>query len=466
MRGLTSTLILVLVLAGLGGYIYFVDNKRTDTGIDGGAAKSKVFTVEADKIDEVRLTYNGESSLLRKTDGAWKMIEPVAADADTTEASGLANSIANLELNRPLDDNPKDLAAYGLAKPQMEVSFKAGTVTGQFAIGDKTPTMGDMYAMKPGDKKVFLISSFQESNFNRKPFDLRDKRILKFDRDKADSLTLMRGTESLELARSGSDWKVVKPVAARSDYSGIEGLLSRLSSSNMSKLIEDNAADLKKYGLDKPAQTITIGTGSARTVLLVGKTENNDTYAKDNSRPAVFTLDTTLGDDLKKNFSEYRKKEFFEFRSFSVDRMHIVGAAPGGPKIYDFEKTKAAKPGDPDVWKVTPQGGTAHNVEQAAMDDLLTKLSGLKAESFVDAKTKTGLDKPEVVVETSYDAGKFERVRIGKVGIDAFGARDGEAGAGKIATTAMADMLKALDTAVVPPAPPAPPATPAPEKKQ
>jgi hypothetical protein len=203
-------------------------------------------------------------------------------------------------------------------------------------------------------------------------------------------------------------------------------------------------------------------------VLLLGKTDNDDLYAKDNSRPAVFTLDTTLRDDLKKNFSEYRRKEFFESRSFNIDRMRITGAAPGGPKVYDFEKVKAGKLGDPDVWKVTPQGGAVHDVPQTAMDDLLGKLSGLKAESFVDAKTKTGLDKPEVVVEVSYEGGKFERVRIGKVGTDAFGAREGEPGAGKIATASMGDLLKAIDTTVMPPPPPAPPAAtppPAPEKK-
>ena len=33
MRGLTSTLLLVVVLAGLGGYIYFVDSKRPASDI-------------------------------------------------------------------------------------------------------------------------------------------------------------------------------------------------------------------------------------------------------------------------------------------------------------------------------------------------------------------------------------------------------------------------------------------------
>jgi hypothetical protein len=44
MRGLTSTLILVAVLAGLGGYIYFVDAKRpASTGADDAAPKTKIF---------------------------------------------------------------------------------------------------------------------------------------------------------------------------------------------------------------------------------------------------------------------------------------------------------------------------------------------------------------------------------------------------------------------------------------
>ena len=56
----------------------------------------------------------------------------------------------------------------------------------------------------------------------------------------------------------------------------------------------------------------------------------------------------------------------------------------------------------------------------------------IKAESFVDAKTKTGLDKPALVVSASFDEGKFERVRFGQVGDDAYGMRDGEAGIAKI----------------------------------
>jgi len=467
MRGLTSTLLLVVVLAGLGGYIYFVDSKQPapGIGIDGEAPKEKVYALSVDAVNEVKLTFNGETSLLRKSESGWKMLQPVETDADPAEAVSLAQALANLELVRVVEENATDLQKYNLATPPIAVEFKAGSVTGSLLLGDKNATQGEMYALKNGEKKVFLVSSFQETNFNRTPFDLRDKKILKFDREKADSVTLVRDGKTMTLARTGSEWKVSGPVASRSDYSAIEGLLTRLSTSNMSKLLESDAKDLAKYGLDKPVMTITVGAGSAKTVLEVGKTEDNQTYARDASRPLVFTVDTTLKDDFNKPFDDYRKKELFELRAFYVSRIRAVLDTPGGAKTYDFEKVKGEKPSDTESWRVTRVGGASHTVTARAMDDLLGKLVALKAESFVDAKTKTGLDKPALIVSASFDEGKFERVRFGQVSESAFGAREGEAVVAKIDRASMAAAMQAFDAVVIPPESAAPPADKVGDKK-
>jgi hypothetical protein len=467
MRGITSTLILVAVLAGLGGYIYFVDSKRPDAavGIDGGPAKEKVYTLAVDAVHEVKLTYNGETSLLRKSDAGWKMIQPVETDADPAEAVSLGQALANLELVRVVEENATDLKKYNLETPPIAVEFRAGSTTGSLLLGDKNATQGEMYAMKNGEKKVFLVSSFQETNFNRTPFDLRDKKILKFDREKTDGLALTRDGRTMTLARAGSDWTVTGPVASRSDYSAIEGLITRLSTSNMSKLVDSEGKDLAKYGLDKPVMTITVSAGSAKTVLEVGKTENDQTYARDASRPLVFTVDTTLQGDFTKPFDDYRKKELFELRPFYVSRLRAVLDAPNGPKTYEFEKVKAEKPTDTESWKVTRVGGASHTADGAAMDDLLAKLVALKAESFVDAKTRTGLDKPALVVSASFDDGKFERVRFGQVGEDAFGSREGEAVIAKVDRASMAAAMQAFDKVVMPPEPAPAAADKAGEKK-
>ena len=93
---------LVVVLAGLGAYIYFVDSKRPAAGIE---EKEKVFAVEADKIEEITVTSDAETSTLRKVDGTWRLTAPIEADADQTEISSLASSLSTLEVNRVVDEN-------------------------------------------------------------------------------------------------------------------------------------------------------------------------------------------------------------------------------------------------------------------------------------------------------------------------------------------------------------------------
>lgn len=451
MGRLTSTLLLVVVLAGLGGYIYFVDSKRPAAGPDGAEALGKVFTVEADKINELRISYQAESALLKKDNSGWKLVEPIQVEADPPEAIGVTTALNNIDIVRVVDENPSDLAQFGLANPNIIVSYKTENGgAGTLKLGNKNATQGELYAQMNDEKRVFLVNAFQESSFNKTPFNLRDKKILKFDRDNADSLVLSKGATAMELARTGSDWKVVKPVPSRSDFAAVEGFITRLSSANMPQLIEGGDKELAKYGLDKPSMTVTVGSGSSKTVLEVGATEGGATYARDPARALVFTVDSTMQTDLNKNFDDYRNKEVFEFRPFTLAKLRAVLDAPGGPKTYEFEKQKPATPADPETWKVTRVGGASHVADQATMDDLLTKLVEIKADSFVASAARTGLDKPALVVSASFDEGKFERVRFGQGHDDAFALRDGETGVAKINMSSLAVALRAFDVAVTP----------------
>jgi len=140
----------------------------------------------------------------------------------------------------------------------------------------------------------------------------------------------------------------------------------------------------------------------------------------------------------------------FEFRPFYLAKLRAVLDSPGGAKTFEFEKVKGAKPEDPETWKVTRVGGASHTADQTAMDDLLNKLVAIKAESFAEGTPKTGLDKPALVVSASFDDGKFERVRFGQVGDNAFGMRDGEAGVAKIESMSMRAAMQAFDAVTIP----------------
>jgi hypothetical protein len=453
MRGMWSTVALVLVLAGLGAYIYFVESEKPAPGLE---PNEKVFAVESDKIQEVRITAGGETTALVKKDTGWVVTEPITADADPTESASLVTNIASMEQTRVVDENASDLAPYGLKEPRIRVAFKAeGDVSGEVLIGDTTPMQGDIYATKPGSSRVFLVSSFIETTFNKRTFDLRDKRVVKFDRDKVNSLELTRGGDTLRLTRSGNDWVIDAPMKGRGDYATIEGLLTRLSTAGMASIVEDQAADLKTFGLESPVMRITVGMDSSRATLEIGRAEGDSSYARDTSRPLVFTLDKTLEEDLTKPFEQYHKKELFEARAFSMDRVRISRVVDGARRTWEFAK---AKDGDADKWRVTPEGGQAADADPAKVDALLNALAALRLGAFAEPKARTGLDAPVLSAAVSYDGGKFERVRVGAVGERYYGNREGELVTGELDRSAVDTVLKALDEALAPPAPPATPA--------
>ena len=155
----------------------------------------------------------------------------------------------------------------------------------------------------------------------------------------------------------------------------------------MTKLVEQapggtlSADVLAKYGLDKPALTVTVGAGSSKASLAFGKEEEGTLYARDLARPMVFGVDTSLLADLKKPADDYRNKNVFEFRSFNLARLRIAR----GTDTHEFVKVPAKAANEADKWQRTTNGGAAIDVETEKMDDLLSKLTNLRGDSFVAA---------------------------------------------------------------------------------
>src|SRR5437868_7042813 len=109
MRGLRSTIALIVVLAGLGAYIYFVTWKQSDTPADTKKLE-KVFPVASDKIEEIKITSASGDTTTAKKDGAtWKLTAPVTAPADESELSGITNALATADVIRVVDPNPASL---------------------------------------------------------------------------------------------------------------------------------------------------------------------------------------------------------------------------------------------------------------------------------------------------------------------------------------------------------------------
>jgi hypothetical protein len=441
MRGLRSLLILVVVAGALGWYTYRDLHKPSDAD---EPKKDKVFAVEADKIEELTLkSESGERTQLQKSGNDWKIVSAAGAQPDANEISGVTNGLASLQVERVVDENPPDLKEYGLVQPRIEVSFKSGGKEQTLLIGQKTPPATDLYAKRGDDKKVFLIPAHLEGTFNKTTFALREKSVMKVDRDKLDALEFTAGGKTSRFVKPAGEWQIAAPVQARADFSAIEGIVSRLAGLQMKSIIDTPEADAKKYGFDKPAATVKFGTGSSQATLILGGAAAEGTvYARDASRPSVFTVESTVLDELKKDPSEYRQKDLFDARGFSANRLEIVR----GGQTYAFEKTKVKnKEGqDEEKWRqLTPQ---ARDLDQPAFDNLLSSLTNLRATGFVDAAAAAkALATPELTATVKFDESKKEeKVTFAKSGTDSFASRAGEPGAAKVDAAAVDAVTKAL----------------------
>jgi hypothetical protein len=445
MRGLRSTIALLVVLVGLGAYVYFVTWKKSPE--DSGPKKEKVFAaVEPDKIEELKVkSESGDVTSLKKTSGTWQITAPISAAAAESEIIGLTSALGQMEIIRVIDENPTDLKEYGLDTPRIDIEFKSGEgkPSGRVLVGAKTPTGASLYAKRNDEKRVFLIADYQDSSLNKSTFNLRDKALIKIARDKVDGVEVNASGKPIQFAKDGSDWKITKPIAARADFSSVEGLVGRIETAQMKSIATDQASpdDLKKYGLDKPDVTVTINQGSARAVVEIGAKSGEDAvYARDLSKGSVVTLDKSLADDLKKGVDDYRKKDVFEFRAFNATRAEFTR----GSQTIVLERVKGQGDKAQDSWRrVSPNPA---DVDKSKVEGLLAGLADIRATSFTDSIAKTGLDNPAMTVLVKFEDGKKEeRVSFGKNGADVHALVPGQPGAAKIEAEKFNEANKSLD---------------------
>jgi hypothetical protein len=157
----------------------------------------------------------------------------------------------------------------------------------------------------------------------------------------------------------------------------------------------------------------------------------------------VMTVESSLADELKKGADDYRRKDVFEFRAFNATHIELTRNG----RTVAFDKTKNTGKDaqtNPDIWKrVSP---SAKDANKDTMDALLSRLSNMRATSFVASTAGTGLDKPALVVDVKFDDGKKEeRVTFGQNGSDTYASRPGEPGGAKVDTADFTDVIKSLD---------------------
>lgn len=216
--------------------------------------------------------------------GQWALSQPFSAPADDLDAGDLVSQLRDATGDRFVEDDAKDLARYGLDRPTLTVTVlgKSGPQTVRFGKKDRE---GNVYAAREGSTEVLLVSKTTFDNLAEKasPSSLRDGHLVTLETDDITYLEITNRHGNVRLQKSGDGWQFVNPAdpkkkKAKADQ--VSTILNTITAS-ASKHVEEAPNDLGKYGLDKPAVTVTVNDGKGKSqVFQIGKKTGTGYYAR------------------------------------------------------------------------------------------------------------------------------------------------------------------------------------------
>jgi hypothetical protein len=352
---LARILILAVLVAGLGGYLYFYEVPQAQKE----AEKEKLVGVTDDAVTSLELAYPDRTIALTKGDAGWRLTKPVDAPADEPVVKSLVTALTGAQVQKSLDDIPADLSPFGLDKPSTTITI--GTKSGALppiAVGKNTTIGAKTYVRKGTEPKIYLTASTLQTSINKQPRDLRDKQLLSFQDDDVVRVEIAKaGAAPLTLTRTEKDVWTIEPGSYPADATEVRSYLSSLRTTRATDFPDDAPADLGKYGLTAPRLTVTVATGkdgaTTQQLLVGGESGGEQTkqvYVKRGSQPNVFAVGEWALRSLDKDAAALRDKTVVAFQSDAVGRVvlerkegtgvTLVRTAAGGWTLDGVDEAK------------------------------------------------------------------------------------------------------------------------------
>ncbi len=257
-----KTGVLLLVLAGLGSYIWFVERKQ-EPKPEGEREKVTVLAVDKAKAKEISLAAaGGETIRLVKEGSALEGHGPlrrprrhlgrrVDAHEPREARGGRGRGRAGGEPRRV---RPRQAEPHGHRGGGGRAGARSPSSSAPSPPTGRASTRG-----RPARRRSTSCPQWVEGSFDKKPFDLRDRDLLHVKRDDVRSLEVVGPEGSYALARTDAgEWAFTKPVATRAGRWSVDGLLGTVENLRMESVAAEAATDVKPFGLDKPARTVSL----------------------------------------------------------------------------------------------------------------------------------------------------------------------------------------------------------------
>lgn len=435
-----TTIILVLVLAVLGGFYLYSPSRQvqeaqeaieeattTDSSLvfGGDLEANDIETITLEPADGAALSFTRERNPANPTGPSkWQMTAPYEAAAESWQVDTLARLLAELTYRATFsagDENAPQPAAAGLEPPRLVVRFTkaSGDDTQEFAlkVGKNVALGTGTYAATLADDSPFYITADDlNERIKTEISDYRAKTVMQFTQTDATRLEISYDGVAYDFTKTDDGkWVINEPVQAfakPSEMTTLLGNISRLRAIDF--LAEDAATPAYGFGqpfvsarvtieeqveAEPPAEADPNAADAEPTVpqiveryyaLAIGAPADLEITKRFASRPnesGVFTLEQSAVDNLRPQLSKLRDNAV---TSIAVNALTALTLTRG-----DEALTVTRKDGD---WTTAADFGA---IDKQAIREWTEAFAQLRAIDFVDDPSDLanyGLTEPQAKV--------------------------------------------------------------------
>ena len=119
-----TTLLLLVILAGLGGYLYWVELPAKQTEEKQAVEEKTLLGLPESEITLLTVsTPQGNVEMKKKESGGWAITAPLQTDADAREVQAMIRALVTGKILRTVEEKPAALAPFGLENPVTTVTI-------------------------------------------------------------------------------------------------------------------------------------------------------------------------------------------------------------------------------------------------------------------------------------------------------------------------------------------------------
>ncbi len=375
-----TTGILFLVAATLGAFVYFYEIRGRERREAAEEADKLLFRdLELDDVAWIEFTTtDGQQVRVERREGAWHLTTPVDFPADAVALDAIVESLVEIKSEGVIED-ARDPSVYGLAEDATRVRFGAGDSEHELRLGKKTPVGGNTYATADDASAVYTVESFRARSFEREFDDLRDRRPLRFDRERVDRIEVEWKDGGVVLERAEDGWRLREPLQERADETTVDTLLSDLSFLRAEGFVDDPPPP-SESGLDAPSYRVVLassegaeGEPAARHELAFGNALDGATRAARAAETALYKVAEERYKDLPRKLNAFRYKQLTEYATSEATGFELVLREPGSSETLTVRGSI-----EDGAWESQPEAMSA-----GAEARLVSALAGLRAKDII-----------------------------------------------------------------------------------